>query len=296
MKQTMESQLTFWQAVVLAAIQGITEFIPVSSSGHLVLVRTLFGWSGEAGLAFDTVLHGGSLAALLIYFRREWTAIGMSFLKPAGPRRQCPEAGGHARPPDFPPQADPPVESVSHRRLLWMLVVATLPVVIAGPILKPLVESESVIRSSAVTGLCMIMTALLFWLSDLGFSPRNKPISFLHALVIGCAQIVALLPGASRAGWTIGTGVLCGQSRESSVRFSFLMAIPVIAGAIVFQMKDIMNMSNMGIEPFLIALGFIVSFLVSLGAIHFCVNYFRAHSLRIFAVYLAVVGLLAVLL
>lgn len=267
----MESQLTFWQAVGLGAIQGITEFIPISSSGHLVLVRKLLGWSGQAGLAFDTMLHGGSLAALVIYFRLEWIAVCKGYFTPAGP---------HA----------------SHRRLPWLLAVATLPVAVAGPILKPLLESENAIRNSTVTGLCMIMTALLFWLAELRFSPKNRPIGFVHALVIGCIQIVALLPGVSRAGWTIGAGILCGLSRESSVRFSFFMAIPVIAGAIVFQIKDITDMSRLEIEPLLIAVGSIVSFLVGLGAIHFCMTYFRTHSLRIFGVYMAIMGLLAVLL
>ncbi len=303
----MESQLTFWQAFYLAVIQGATEFIPVSSSGHLVLMRKIFGWSDKGGLVFDTILHAGSLSALLIYFWREWKNIIKSYFVRTNP------------------------EFSWYRRLPWLLVVATMPVVIAGPIFKPILESENIVRTSTSAGLCMIMTALWLWLSELRFSSnpnitrmtrnirpsgcdacsglalskvqqhsveqaKSKPIGFLHALFIGCMQIVALLPGASRSGWTAGAGILCGHTRESAVRFAFFMAIPAITGAIIFQIKDIIVMSRVELEPTLIITGFIVSFLVSLGAIHLCLIYFRAHSLKIFSVYLVVVGLLAVLL
>lgn len=268
----MESQLTFWQAVGLAVIQGATEFIPVSSSGHLVLARKLFGWSDTGGLVFDTILHAGSLAALLIYFRQELISVLKGCFNIAAP--------------DF----------AWYRRLPWLIVVATLPVVIAGPILKPFLETEYTVRNSAITGMCMIMTAFLFWLADLRFAPKGKPIGFFHALFIGCMQVVALLPGASRSGWTFGAGILCGHTRESAVRFSFLMAIPAIAGAVIFQIRDVIAQSHAVFQPYMIVAGFIVSFLVSLGAIHFCLIYFRTHSLRIFSIYLAVTGLLAVLL
>lgn len=268
----MESQLTFWQAFYLAVIQGATEFIPVSSSGHLVLMRKIFSWSDKGGLVFDTILHAGSLSALLIYFWREWKNIIKSYFVRTNP------------------------EFSWYRRLPWLLVVATIPVVIAGPIFKPILESEDTVRTCTATGLCMIITALWFWLSELRFSPKSKPIGFLHALFIGCMQVIALLPGASRSGWTAGAGILCGHTRESAVRFAFFMAIPAITGAIIFQVKDIIAMSRVELEPTLISTGFIVSFLVSLGAIHLCLIYFRAHSLKIFSVYLAVVGLLAVLL
>jgi len=274
----MESQITFWQAAALAVIQGITEFVPVSSSGHLVLARILLGWSGEAGLAFDTVLHAGSLFALLLYFRHDLAAICKSWLALARPRTDSP--------------AD--MEPAGRRRELWLIAAATAPAVVAGPFLKALVETQSV-RNSLVTGSAMILTAALFAVSDFKRMPGRRTMSFTHALVIGCAQVVAFLPGASRSGWTIGAGVLCGHAREAAVRFSFLMAIPVIAGAVLFQLKDIVNMANLAADPLQVAVGFVLSFAVSLGAIHFCVSYFRTHSLRIFAVYMASVGLLAVL-
>lgn len=281
----MVSDLTLFQSLVLAVLQGITEFLPVSSSGHLVIARVLFHWSDDSGLLFDTILHAGSLAAILIYFHRDWLAVLKGYRNP--------------RDPNF----------AWFRRLPWLLLVATVPVVITGPLLKPFLESDVTIRNSLVVGLSMLATALFFWFCERRSVPGGRPkllaakaglrmprpIGFLQALLIGCFQVVALLPGVSRSGWTAGAGMLCGQSRESAVRFAFIMALPAIGGAMVFQIKDL-PAASVSIMPWLqIGLGFLVSFLVSLAAIHFCLMFFRAHSLRGFAVYLAAAGLLAIL-
>jgi len=267
----MDPALTLLQSIVLAVIQGITEFLPISSSGHLVIARELFHWSDDGGLVFDTVLHGGSLAAILIYFWRDWLAVWTGYRNP--------------RDANF----------TWYRRLPWLLAVATLPVVVVGPLLKPYLESDEAIRNLLGVGLSMLATALFFWFCEKRSAPGNRPVGFLHALAIGCLQVLTLLPGVSRSGWTTGGGMLCGQSRESAVRFAFFMAIPAIGGAIVFQIKDILVEPVLSMPPFQIALGFLVSFIASLGAIHFCLKFFRAHSLRGFALYLALVGLLIIL-
>lgn len=266
------SDLTLFQSVVLAAVQGITEFLPVSSSGHLVLVRKLFGWSDNGGLVFDTVLHAGSLAAILLYFLGTWRDIVAGYFRFQSPERSA------------------------DRRLPWLLVLATLPVVLAGPLLKPFLENTDMARNSVAVGLSMVATALLFQLCDLRFRPSGKPVGFRNALAIGLMQIAALLPGASRSGWTTAGGILTGQSREIAVRFAFLMAVPAIAGAFFFQIRDILQMGHARFEPLQMLIAFTVSFLVSLGAIHFCLVYFRRHSLRGFSIYLAIVGLLAIVL
>ena len=280
----MGSDLTLFQSLVLAVLQGITEFIPVSSSGHLVIARVVFHWSDDGGLLFDTILHAGRLAAILIYFRRDWLGVLQGYR--------------HPRNPDF----------AWFRRLPWLLVVATVPVVIAGPLLKPFLASAVTIRNSLVVGLSMLATALFFWLCERRSVPCNRsplpeqpglrrprPVGFLQALLIGCFQVVALLPGASRSGWTAGAGMLAGQSRESAVRFAFIMALPAIGGAMVLQIKDILAAPVFFMPWLQIGLGFLVSFLASLAAIHFCLIFFRAHSLRGFAVYLAAAGLLVML-
>lgn len=277
----MESELNLLQTLAMAVLQGLTEFLPVSSSGHLVLVRQLFGWSDQGGLVFDTVLHGGSLTAILIYFWREWVDIFRAYLsKSKFEIGKLENSTGQY-----------------YRMLPWLIIAATLPVVIAGPLLKPFLESETTIRNASATGLSMIATALIFLLAERRQpSAAGKRISFLNAIFIGCLQIVALLPGASRSGWTTAGGIFCGQSRENAVRFAFLMAVPAIAGAIIFQSKDIFQSPQTGLEPVFMLIGFAVSFIASLGAIHFCLKYFRAHSLRPFAAYLVLVGLLTLFL
>jgi len=300
----MDANLSLWQSLALAAVQGITEFLPVSSSGHLVLIRRIFGWSDQGGLVFDTILHGGSLAAILIYFWREWVAIIRAYFP-----------GNAVLIENPPPWADPPLaekspaeggsaaggkiastDGVFYRRLPWLVAIATVPVVMAGPVLKPLLESDETIRNVSITGLSMIMTALLFLLAERRKPAAEKPVGFLNALFIGGMQIIALLPGASRSGWTTAGGIFCGQRRENAVRFAFLMAVPAIAGAMIFEAKDIFSSPQSGINPVLVLASFAVSFIVSLGAIHFCIKYFRSHSLRPFAIYLLLVGLISLLL
>lgn len=313
----MDANFSLWPSLALAAIQGATEFLPVSSSGHLVLARKIFGWSDQGGLLFDTVLHGGSLAAILIYFWREWVAI----LRAYASKQAILDIGyWKLENPNSPPQADssvankienrqpqagPPeaekskIESANgaYRRLPWLAAIATVPVVMAGPVLKPLLESGEQIRNASITGLSMIMTALLFLLAERFLPPKKeKQVNFLHAIFIGCLQVVALLPGASRSGWTTAGGIFCGQKRDRAVRFAFFMAVPAIAGAIIFQSREIIRSPGTGFDPFFILSGFGVSLLVSLGAIHFCLKYFQAHSLRPFAVYLMIIGLMALLI
>ncbi len=268
----MNTDPNILQSLALAVLQGITEFLPVSSSGHLVLARHFFGWSDRSGLVVDTVLHGGSLLAILIYFWREWIAIFRGYF------------------------SDDATDRRYYRRLPWLLLVATIPAAVVGPLLKPLLESDAIMRNSAITGMSMIMTALLFLLVE--YRPEKttgEKIGFIGAFLTGLMQVVALLPGASRSGWTTGGGMLCGQSRESSVRFAFLMVVPAIAGALVLQSREILKTAETGAEPALVLAEFVVSFLVSLGAIHFCLKYFRAHSLRPFAIYLVLLGLLAII-
>jgi len=289
----MDANLNLWQTVALAAAQGITEFLPVSSSGHLVLLRKIFGWSDQGGLVFDTVLHGGSLAAILIYFWREWLAIFRAYLSKQAILEigKSPAFGGSASGGKI-----ANCDTAYYRRLPWLVAVATIPVVIAGPVLKPLVENDAIVRNASITGLSMIMTGLLFILAERRKPAGEKPVGFLNALFIGCMQIVALLPGASRSGWTTAGGIFCGQRRENAVRFAFLMAVPAIAGAMIFEAKDILGSLQTNINPVLILAGFAVSFTTSLAAIHFCIKFFRIHSLVPFAIYLMLVGFVSLFL
>ncbi len=268
----MENVLTPLQAMILACVQGATEFIPISSSGHLVILRRLCGWTDEGGLVFDIILHAGSLAAILLYFWREWKQAAQGMLQPA-------------RAPLF------------YRRLPWMLILATVPAVIAALCLSRFLEDAAGARSSVNAGLSMIGTGLWFWLCDRVEARRAsggralESFNWRDAFWAGMAQAVALLPGASRSGWTTGAAVLRGQHRAGAVRFSFYMAVPAIAGALVWQAPSVWQSSPAAIPPGLMLAGFGASFGVSLLAIRFCLWFFRAHSFRLFRYYLLLAGL-----
>ncbi len=268
----MENVLTPFQAFILACVQGATEFIPISSSGHLVVLRRLCGWTDEGGLVFDIILHSGSLAAILIYFRREWLLAARGLLQPA-------------RAPVF------------YRRLPWLLVMATVPAVLAALCLSRFLEDAAGARSSVNAGLSMLGTGLWFWLCDrvearsASAGRALESLNWRDALWAGLAQMVALLPGASRSGWTTGAGVLRGHRRAGAVRFSFYMAVPAIAGALAWQALSVWQSPPPALPPALMLAGFVVSFGVSLLAIRFCLWFFRAHSFRLFRYYLLLAGL-----
>ncbi|NCC51724.1 MAG: undecaprenyl-diphosphate phosphatase [Spartobacteria bacterium] len=249
------------QVIVLAVVQGATEFIPISSSGHLVLVRHLLDWSDNGGVFFDTVLHAGSLLAILIYFYKDW-------LPPV-------RAVFNRRPDDAP-----------HRRMLFFLFIATLPAVLFGPIIEHYMND---FRTCAMVGLSMIMTALWYVLCERRGQRSHRDMLWQTALFIGCIQVFALLPGASRSGLTIGAGVLCGLRRTEAAKFSFLMAIPTLFGAAVLESGHIQT-AMVGMPMWQPVLGFIICFIVSLAAIHFCLQLFRKYSLLAFAFYMGIFG------
>ncbi|HEX7035215.1 MAG TPA: undecaprenyl-diphosphate phosphatase [Pseudomonadales bacterium] len=192
------------QLVVLALIQGITEFLPVSSSAHLILPGKLFGWPDQ-GLAFDVAVHVGSLAAVLAYFRRDLMGFAVGGWR-AIAQRQVTEPA----------------------RELAQLAVATLPIVLAGLVVSDWVASEA--RNLLVIGLTTIVFGLLLGYADRRHGERAV-LSWTDALVIGAMQVLALIPGTSRSGITMTAALLLGLSRVSAARFSFLLSIPTIAGA-----------------------------------------------------------------
>jgi undecaprenyl-diphosphatase len=200
------------QAAVLAIVQGLTEFLPISSSAHLILVRE-FGWSGADDLAFDVAVHVGSLAAVLLYFRKEVAIIAGAFFK--RPRSQ-------------------------DARLGWFVVVGTLPIVFAGLVIKDLVAD---LRTVLVIALTQVVFGLLLWLAD-GLGKRERGESQMRwsdVLAIALAQALALIPGTSRSGVTMTTGLLVGLTRTASARFSFLLSIPTILAAGTLATKGVIE-------------------------------------------------------
>ncbi len=254
--------MQYLQALVLGLTQGLTEFIPVSSSGHLILMGEWLGFK-DSSLAFDTALNIGTLLALLMFF---WRDIGQ-LLRGA-------------------------VTKTQHSRLSWLIVLATVPAVVAGILLQPL--AESAFRSSQLVAFNLIAIAFVMLAADrLGKRSVGLPqIGVGRALAIGCAQALALVPGVSRSGITISAGLLSGLDGVSATRFSFLLSAPVIAGATLKVMADRDNLGQLNAEPLLYLVAILASFASGYWAIRFMIRYLANHGLAVFAYYRIVLGLI----
>lgn len=257
----------FVQALVMGIVQGLTEFLPISSSGHLILVPYLLGWKDPfiTSLAFSVMLHMGTLVALLAYFWRDWLV-----LVPAGLAA--------ARDRSF--RGDP------DRRLAWLIAITTIPAVIVGPILAD--RLETAVRSAGIVAVTMVMGGAILWLADrTGRRVREATeLTFLQALGIGVAQAIALVPGISRSGISISAGLFLGLTRESAARFSFLMATPITAAAGAYEILKLVRGEvggEISIGPLVV--GMVAALIAGLAAIHLLLQYLRSNSLTIFVVY-----------
>jgi len=281
--------LPIYQVVVLAIVQGLAEFIPVSSSGHLIIVRRLLGWnelSPAHELTFDVALHFGTLLSVLFYFRRTWFQIIRAAL--GGRVVRFSEVGGE----DQNLTAD---EQREERLLLWFLAVATIPGAIAGKLLEHSAEDYFREHIFLIAG-ALIVVALLMWRGE-KVSQFTKPltrITFADALIVGCAQATALIPGVSRSGSTITAGLFRNMTREAAVRFSFLLSTPLIAGAALLKAHELRKEGlPAGMHmPFLV--GVVISGVVGYAAIAWLIRYLQSNSLKVFIVYRIVVGVIVI--
>lgn len=283
--------MPIYQAVVLAIIQGLAEFIPVSSSGHLIIVRRLLGWnelSPAHELTFDVALHFGTLLSVLIYFRRTWVQIVSAAL--GGKVVRFSEASSSETNLTLD-------EEKQERRLLWYLAIATIPGAIAGKFLEHSAEDYFREHIYLIAG-ALIVVALLMWLGEaIGY--HKKPLSFVSfsdSLTIGVAQALALIPGVSRSGATITAGLFRNLTREAAVRFSFLLSTPIIAGAALLKAHELHKEGlPAGMRaPF--AIGILVSAVVGYAAIAWLIRYLQSNSLKIFIVYRIVAGVVVIAL
>jgi undecaprenyl-diphosphatase len=268
------------QALIMGLVQGLTEFIPVSSSGHLILVPWAMGWKDPFidSLAFSVMLHMGTLLALILYFWRDWVT-----LIPAG----------------LASIRDRSIGDDPDRKTAWLLVVATIPAVLVGPLLTDTIESW--VRDPAPVALMLCVGAAILWLADRwGSRVREmESMTFGGALVIGVAQVLALVPGISRSGISIAAGLLEGLNREAAARFSFLMATPVVAGAGAWEALKLLK-GEAGVHPqaSLIVIGFVAAATSGILAIHFMLAFLRKQPVTVFVVYrvLAAAAVFAILL
>jgi undecaprenyl-diphosphatase len=268
--------MTILQSIILGIIQGLTEFLPISSSGHLVLVPYLFNWQipAQEAFIFDVLVQLGTLLALIIYFRTDLYRIIISVIQ-----------GLMNRKPLEAPDA----------RLGWFLVLATIPAVIAGLLFKDKVESA--FGSPIMVAVFLFGTAGLLIIAEL-VGKRTRPVesvTWRDALVIGLFQVISLLPGVSRSGSTITGGMVRNLERPSAARFSFLMSVPVMIGAGAVAMLDLFKLSGFGAQIPSILAGFITAAIVGYFSIRWLLSYLSKRSLFIFVIYCVVVSLLVVL-
>ena len=283
--------MPIYQAVVLAVVQGLAEFIPVSSSGHLIIVRRLLGWnelSPAHELTFDVALHFGTLLSVLFYFRRTWFQIVRAAF--GGKVVRFSETSGSE-------QHLTPEESQRERLLLWFMAAATIPGAIAGKLLEHSAEEYFREHILLVAAALIVVALFMWWSEKLGH--QKKPlsqISFTDALVVGCAQATALVPGVSRSGSTITAGLFRDFTRDAAVRFSFLLSTPIIAGAALLKAHEL---KKEGLPPEMHApflVGVLVSAIVGYLAITWLIRYLQTRTLKIFILYRIIFGIIVVAL
>lgn len=254
------------QILLLAIVQGLTEFLPISSSGHLILAPTLFGFDDQ-GLAFDVAVHLGSLLAVLGYFRRDIIRIATGWLRalvPSGPASQ-------------------------ESRLGWAIIIGTIPVVIAGLAFKSIVESE--VRAPWIIAATTIVFGLLLGGVDL-IAKRQRDIERLtlkDALIIGLSQVLALIPGTSRSGITMTTGLWLGLTREAASRFSFLLSIPTILASSTLVTLDLLQ-QEAAVDWASLATAVVLSGLAAYVAIHLFLRFIERIGMWPFVLYRLALG------
>jgi undecaprenyl-diphosphatase len=256
------------QAIILGLVQGVTEFVPVSSSGHLIIAHRLLGIS-ETGLAFDVALHLGTLLALVIFFYKDIAELAAAL-----------------------------VRKTAYSRLAWLLVFATLPAAVIGVLLEDMAESS--FRSVRLVAVNLIVVGVVMIMAERHLAKLPKPtslqgISGRQAIAVGLAQAAALIPGVSRSGGTISVGLLAGLDRVAAARFSFLLAIPITFGAILKVTLSGNTLSHISQELELFTVGIVTAFVSGLIAIRFLLKFVAKYRLNLFAYYRFALGGLVLL-
>ncbi len=258
---------TVIQAIVIGIVQGLTEFLPISSSGHLIVVPYLLGWSDPFidSLAFSVMLHMGMLAALVVYFWRDWL-------------RLIPAGLAAVRDRSF--RGDP------DRRLGWLIVASTIPAAVVGFALNDVIETQ--VRAPAIVAVALLIGAAIIWVADRWGAKALEldRLGFPGAFGIGVAQAIALVPGISRSGISISAGLFLGLTREAAARYSFLMSAPIIAGTGVYEARKLIGgEAGVTLEVVPLVAGMLAAFVTGMIAIGFLLRWLRTHRMTIFVAY-----------
>ena len=264
--------------IILGIVQGIAEFLPISSSAHLIIFRDVFGiganMSKDMALSFDIALHLGTLLAIGIFFFKDFiTMISKGITK--GPKDK-------------------------DGKIFWYLIVATIPAAIAGilfeDVIEKLIRGNLIIIASALA-----IMGIIIYLAD-KYSQNKKDIKELKlkdAIIIGCSQVLALIPGFSRSGTTIAAARTLGVERENAAKFSFFLSAPVVCGAVVLELLDSKTWTVIALEPLTFIIGILISFIVGLICIKYLLKYLQKHNFKVFMIYriiIAVIVLIAALI
>jgi undecaprenyl-diphosphatase len=261
--------MTIMMAVVLGLIQGLTEFLPVSSSGHLVLAQSMMTGFSQPGLLFDTMLHLATLVAVLIFFRERVKNLMLAFIGIFFQQYR--------------------VIYFQNKNFLWGIILASIPTAIIGLTLDK--NASSLFGSPSVVGYCLILTSIL-----LVFSDMMKPVGTVtpaKAVMIGIVQGIAVIPGISRSGSTIAAGLFLGIKREEMAEFSFFMSVPAIFGAVLLQSRHLETLPVDQLAAY--GAGMVTAFFSGLLAISFMIYFIKRANLKIFALYCLIVGIIAII-
>jgi undecaprenyl-diphosphatase len=258
--------MDLWQLIVLAIIQGLTEFLPISSSAHLILLPKLTGWEDQ-GLAFDVTVHVGTLIAVLAYFRNDLLLITRAWLVSLRERRQTPES-----------------------RLGWGVLVATIPVGLVGLLFSS--EVENYLRSPTVIAIATIVFGILLWWADRRGARRHDEyaLRMTGILLIGVAQAISIIPGTSRSGITLTAGLMLGLTRQAAARFSFLLSIPVIVLAGGWEAVKVARLGA-PVSWMEMIVGAVVAGVVAYWTIHFFIRLLDRIGMVPFVAYRIVLGI-----
>ncbi|MFA5947847.1 MAG: undecaprenyl-diphosphatase UppP [Candidatus Gracilibacteria bacterium] len=274
--------MNYFDSLFLGALQGITEFLPISSSGHLVILEHLLGLKVEALKSFDVSLHIGSLVAILFYFRKDFYELFATFFKSIFKLKI-----------DF---------SDAYTKMIFYLVAGSIPAVVVGVLFED--QIDTFFRNSRNVFINMIIVGVIFLLAEFVYkkyykNPVNEvgKIGIKNVIIIGIAQAIAIIPGVSRSGSTITAGLFCGVKREIAARFSFLLGSIAIFGAgLLTAIKELKGESDFALVGFSnLSLGFFSSLVFSFLAISFLMKFLKNHSLAVFAVYRIAIGVIGLL-
>lgn len=263
------------EVIILAIIQGIAEFLPISSSAHLIIFRDLFGIgssvvTNDLALAFDIALHFGTLLAITIYFFNDfWNMVIKGITK--GPKDK-------------------------EGSMFWFIVVATIPAAIAGILFEDVIE-EAIRGNYIIIGIALIIMGIIIFLVD-RYSKQTKGLkqmNFKSALIIGCSQVFALIPGFSRSGTTIACSRSLNIDRESSAKFSFYLSAPVVLGAVVLSLLKDETIALISANLSVFIVGVLVSFIAGLLCIEFLLQYIKKHDFKVFMWYRVLIGLIVII-